>query len=204
MTQAFEALHATAQSYSSRILCSNLTRRNTWVAYFAVFVPSMTCTLLVLYHSPRKLQKVQSAATRTTLMKIGFNRNTAHRVVYGPSRYGGLGFRNLFVEQGISQVEMLVRDLRAGSSQGTLMRITLSWWQLVVGVSFPLLKQPSHLIPHLEPRWPSTMRHFLDTMNVLLTLPKPLCVKDTYIMDVIISLPSPTSAPSPDAGFASE
>jgi hypothetical protein len=113
MTQAFEAIHATAQSYSSRILCSNLTCRDTWVAYFAVFVTLMTYTLSVSHHSPRKLQKIQSAATRATLMKLGFNRNTAHRVVYGPSRYGGLGFRDLFVEQGIGQVKMLVRHLRA-------------------------------------------------------------------------------------------
>jgi hypothetical protein len=73
----------------------------------------MTYTLPVSHHSHKRLKKIQSAATRATLMKLGFNRNTAHRVVYGPSRYGGLGFRDLFVEQGTGQVEMLVRHLRA-------------------------------------------------------------------------------------------
>jgi hypothetical protein len=77
------------------------------------------------------------------------------------------------------------------------MRITLYWWQLVVGVSSPLLEEPSHLIPYLEPHWLSTMRHFLGTMNASLhidgfaqSLPKPLCEKYTYIMGVIISLPN--------------
>jgi hypothetical protein len=195
MTQAFTSLYVTAHSYSSRILSSNLTRRDTWVAYFTVFVPSMGYTLSVSYHSPRKLRKIQLAATQATLMKLGFNRNTAHRDLYGPSQYGGLGFRDLFVEQGIGQEEMLVRYLRVISTQGTIMRITLSWWELVAGVSFPLLEAPSHLIPHLGPHWLSTLRYLLTMTNALLhiegfteTLPPPLRENDDAIMDVIVSL----------------
>jgi hypothetical protein len=108
MTDAFKALLTTSSSYSSRLLCSNLSRCDTWVAYFAVYIPSMTYTLPVSHHSPKQLKKLQSKATRATLMKLGFNRNTAHRVVYGPSRYGGLGFRDLAVEQGITQIELFV------------------------------------------------------------------------------------------------
>jgi hypothetical protein len=109
-----------------------------------------------LTHTP--MGKFESDATAcfdrevmTALMKIGFNRNTAHRVVYGPSRYGGLGFRDLFVEQGVAQVQLLVRHLRAGTTQGILMRITLSWWQMVVGVSYPLLGQTYRHIPFDDP-----------------------------------------------------
>jgi hypothetical protein len=109
MQSAEAALQKTATSFASWILCSNLARHDAWVAYFAVFVPSMIYTLPVSHHSPKKLRKLQSAATRTTLVKIGFNRNTAQRVVYGPSQYGGLGLRDLAVEQGIAQIEMLVR-----------------------------------------------------------------------------------------------
>jgi hypothetical protein len=129
-------------------------------------------------------------------MKLGFNRNTAHRVVYGPSRYGGLGFRGLFVEQGIGQVEMLVWHLRANSTQGTLIRITLAWWQLVVGVSHPLLESTNLSIPHLAPNWLSSMRSFLDQMDASIhidgakeMLPMPLRENDASIMDVILSLP---------------
>jgi hypothetical protein len=127
MTAAAKAIQDTAAQFAAKILCSNLSRRDTWVTYFVVFVPSMTDTLPVSHHSHKRLKKLQSAATRATLMKLGFNRNTAHRVVYGQSSYGGLGFRDMFVEQGIGQVEMLVRHLRAQSPQGKLIRITLAW-----------------------------------------------------------------------------
>jgi hypothetical protein len=198
MTSAYKALNDTAAQFSARILCSNLSRRDTWVADFAVFVPLITYTLPVSHHSPKRLNKLQSAATRATLMKLGFNRNTARRVVYGPSRHGGLGFRDLFVEQGIGQVEMLVRHLRAKSTQGTLIRITLAWWKLVVGVvSSPLLETTSTSIPHLAPPWMSSMHSFLTQMDasihiegLIATLPQPLRENDDCIMDVILSLPN--------------
>jgi hypothetical protein len=126
MTDAYRALLTTATTYASRLLCSPLSKHDAWIAYFAVFAPSMTYALPVSHHLPKHLYKAQSAASRATLMKLGFNRNTPSRVVFGPSRYGGLGLRNLAVEQGISQIELLVRHIRAKSTQGTLLRITLA------------------------------------------------------------------------------
>jgi hypothetical protein len=128
MTDAFRALMQTSSSFASRLLCSSLSKRDTWVTYFDVFPPSMTYTLPVSHHTPKKLRSLQSKAKRATLMKLGFNRRMAHRVVYGPSRYGGLDFRDLAVEQGITQTELLIRHLRAGSPQGKLFRITIAWW----------------------------------------------------------------------------
>jgi hypothetical protein len=137
MKDALDALKATALIYASRLLCSPLSRHDAWIAYVAVFVPSMSYTLPVSHHQASKLMKLQSAATRSTLMKLGFIRNTPTGVVSGPSRFSGLGFRDLAVEQGIGQVELLIRHLRAQSTQGILMRITLGWWQQVVGCLLP-------------------------------------------------------------------
>jgi hypothetical protein len=98
MKDALATLTKTASTFAARLLCSNLSQRDTWVAYVAVFVPSMPYTLPISHHSAKSLVTLQSAPTRAAPMKIGFNRNAAKRVVYGPSRYGGLGFRDLFVE----------------------------------------------------------------------------------------------------------
>jgi hypothetical protein len=147
MMHALKALTKTASSFASRLLCSSLSQRDTWVTYFAVFVPSMIYSLPISHHSAKSLRTLQSAPTSAAVMKAGFNRNTAHIVVYGPSHYGGLGFRDLFVEQGVAQVELLIRHLRTGTTQGTLMLIAISWWQMVVGVSYPLLGQTDKFVP---------------------------------------------------------
>jgi hypothetical protein len=197
MKDALSALTKTAASFSSRLLCSSLSPSDTWVAYFAVFVPSMIYSLPISQYSAKSLETLQSAPTRAALMKIGFNRNTAHRVVYGPSRYGGLGFRDLFVEQGVPQVQLLVQHLRAGTTQGILMLITLSWWQMVVGVSYPLLGQTDKFVPFDAPHWLSSIREFLQSVEASihidnLHLPQPHRDSNVCIMDVIHDLPGLT------------
>jgi hypothetical protein len=143
-------------------------------------------------------------------MKPGFNRNTAHRVVFGPSFHGGLGFRRIFVEQGVSQVQLLLRHLRADSPQGQLFRITIDWWQLVMGISYPLLKHPDTTLPHQEAHWLSALRQFLHDLGASLyidglaeKLPPPLRECDTNLMDAVFDLPnisSPHLLASTDAG----
>jgi hypothetical protein len=130
-------------------------------------------------------------------VKLGLNRNTAHRVIYGPSRYSGLGFRDLFAEQGIRQVKLLVQHLRTSTTQGTLMQIALSWWQLVAGVSYPLLTDTSMTLPHPDSHWLSSLRTFLSTMNASihvdgLALPTLLRDVGVCIMEAIHQLPGLT------------
>jgi hypothetical protein len=97
---------------------------------------------------------------------------------------------------------MLVRHLRAQSPQGKLIRITLAWWQLVVGVSSPLLETTNTLIPHLAaPHWLSSMRSFLTQMDASIyiaglttTLPLLLRENDDCIKNVVLSPPDISKA----------
>ena len=61
----------------------------------------------------------QKAAIRATLAKLGFNRNTSCHVAFGSPLFGGLGLRNLFIEQSVAQLELLTRHTRAGTAQST-------------------------------------------------------------------------------------
>jgi hypothetical protein len=98
------------------------------------------------------------------------------------------------VEQGVAQVELLVRHLCAGTTQGTLMRIAISWWQMVVRVSYSLLGQTDKFIPFDAPHWLSSIRGFLKSVEASihidnLALPIPHREIDSCIMDVIQNLP---------------
>jgi hypothetical protein len=101
MKTALSAIQETATNYARRVLTSPLSKRDAWIAYHVVFIPSMTYTFPVTHHSDKSLRKLQSPPTRSTLAKIGFNRNTPHAVVYGPTIYNGLTMGDLPVEQGI-------------------------------------------------------------------------------------------------------
>jgi hypothetical protein len=139
-------------TFSRRLVSSSLSKHDTWIAYFTVFQPAMTYTFPVTHHSTARLHKIQSAPTRSTLMKLGFNRNTAHAVAFSPSRYGGLGLRTLHVEQGIAGLTILIRHLHARTPQGSLLLITLAWCHKSLESKHPYLNFQTprpHMTPHI-------------------------------------------------------
>jgi hypothetical protein len=195
MTTARSALQKTATSYARRVLTSPLSKRDAWIAYHAVFIPSMTYTFPVTHHSSKSLRRLQSAPTRSTLNKIGFNRNTPHAVAFGLTLYNGLAMRDLTVEQGIGQLQLLIRHVRAESTQGSLFLITLSWWQHLAGVSFSLLQDTTTALPFMDANLPSSIRSYLATVNGFLhipaiaaQLPPPLREHDTCLIDSFLAL----------------
>jgi hypothetical protein len=195
MMTARSVLQETAKRYARRVLTSPLSKRDAWIAYHAVFIPSMTYTIPVTHHSFKSLRRLQSAPTRSTLNKIGFNRNTPHAVAFGPTIYNGLAMRDLTVQQGIGQLQLLIRHVRAESTQGTLFLITLSWWQQLAGVSFPLLQDTTTPLPFLDADLPSSICSYLATVDGSLyipaiadQLPTPLREADICLIDSFLAL----------------
>jgi hypothetical protein len=123
MKSNFAALAKTAKSYSSRIIKSGLSKYEVWIAYFACFVPAMTFTLAMCSFSLSELVKLQQSVLRSTLARLGINRNISR-----DPNFGGLGLRHLSVEQGIAQLELLLRHLRAKTTQGC----STPYWSVVV------------------------------------------------------------------------
>jgi hypothetical protein len=200
------ALMKTGLNFSRRLVSSSLSKHDVWIAYFVVFQPAMTYTFPVTHHSATRLHKIQSAPTRSTLVKLGFNCNTAHAVAFGPSRYGGLGLRNLQVEQGIAGIIILIRHLRARTQQGLLLLITLAWWQQIIGTQAQILEYPNSLIPHNTPHLLSAQCTFLTGINGSLhiaelqgTVPPPIWNDDVCLMEAVLT--SANQKPAAVAAF---
>jgi hypothetical protein len=190
-----QALASKARDYSHRLFKSGLSTYEVWLAYFACFVPAMIFTFAVCSFSLAELHHLQKAPVRATLARLGFNRNISRDIVFGSPLYGGLGFRHLFVEQGIAQLQLVVRHLRSGTPQGSLMTIGLSWWHLVAGFSTSLWETPSANISYVEHTWYTSIKDFLQYANGEVHIPteeflhwKPLRTHDTAIMGQISSL----------------
>ena len=112
MVEAYEFLMEKATLCSSRLITSSLSKRDTWIACFTVFIPMISCTFPVTHCTQKELKKLQSPVHQATLLKLGFDRNTAHAVMFGSVQYGGLGMRNLWVEQGVAHLLLIIRHLR--------------------------------------------------------------------------------------------
>jgi hypothetical protein len=149
----------------------------------------------LLVHPGRTLDSVASCHLLHTLARLGFNRNISRDIVFGSTLYGGIGMLHLFVEQGIAQLQLLVRHLRAKTTQGNLMIIGLSWWNLVAGYSYPLWMNPSANISYVEHSWFTSLKDFLSYVDGSIFIPpdefihwSPLRVHNIAIMERLSTL----------------
>jgi hypothetical protein len=126
------------------------------------------------------------------ISKCGFNRNTSRKVIYGPVRLNGGGFRPFATEQGVGQIQYLFKHWTSTLRLGLAMRITVSWAQTNTGVGWSLLDNVSTILPHFESEWLRVLRNFLHSINGKIRLdetyvPARQRVNDSYIMDHVLA-----------------
>ena len=71
-------------------------------------------------------------------------------VVYGSLTYGGIGLRDLYIEQGIAKINILFCHIRANDNLAKIILINLEWTQLLCGISQPILKKTSLKITYVR------------------------------------------------------
>eukprot|EP00957_Ditylum_brightwellii_P061246 4648155-Ditylum_brightwellii.AAC.1 len=75
------------------------------------------------------------------LPKLGFNRHTAHKIIYGSHQYGGFQMAHLYNEQGVLALKHVIGHLREETITGNQIMIALSYAQSVAGCSLPYLQE---------------------------------------------------------------
>ena len=162
----------------------------------SIWQSKMTYPFPVTFLSEKKLAAIQIPFMKAIVPKLGYNRNMATEIRYGPGRYGGCSIAWLFTEQGIAAIKQFIGHVRAEDELGDLMLILLDHLQLRAGTSWPILSNCSVEIPHLhklskEPYdWILAIRSFLHTcdgsMEVADAWVPPLQREgDVHIMDVL-------------------
>jgi hypothetical protein len=146
-------LAAKSKAYSRRLFQSGLGKYEVWFAYFSCFVPAMIFTMAVTSFTAAQLMSLKKQANPPTLARLGFNSNISRNIVFGSPIFGCIGLRDLVLEQGIAQLELLLRHVRAGTPQGSLFLIGLSWWHLVAGFTASLWETTDSHMPYVERSW---------------------------------------------------
>ena len=119
-------------------------------------------------------------------------------IVYGSPTYGGIGLRNLYIEQGIAKVNILFRHIRENKDLSKILRINLEWTQLLCGISGMILEKVTPKINYVN-NWFMDLREFLHYINGSITTTfnyqsvSPLRQNDTFIMEKIIQYEKSTT-----------
>ena len=159
-----EKITEKSNTIAASIAASSVTRSQATIAWNSIYVPAVAYPLVATYMSKETLIKIENKALTKFLPKMGYNRNTARAVIYGPERMGGVGIKNLYVEQSIEQIKALTQHTRLQSPLGKTMQINLDWVQLIAGIQSPVLEETKPL-HHIEGEWFIAIRDFLRSVK---------------------------------------
>ena len=82
------------------------------------------------------------------------NAKTKRLLFFGPPSLGCFGFTDTYMDQGISQVQMLLSHMRHQDEIGILLQILLENLQLIIGLPLlPMTYHPHQFLRYVEPSW---------------------------------------------------
>jgi folate-dependent tRNA-U54 methylase TrmFO/GidA len=88
----------------------------------------------------KECEEIQRLFVNAILPKMEINRNTARTVVFGTSKYGGLGLNHLDAVQGFAQLQYLIGSLRTQDTTGDLYQMLFEYTHLECGTDTPILE----------------------------------------------------------------
>jgi len=140
--------------------------------YKQCYLPTVSYPLPATHIPPQQLYDAQSLATTVFLTKLGYPQTFPRSVVYASTSQGGTGFRHLGHEQGVQKCMQLVKQICAGTSMGQISTIILAHYQLMAGLSQPVLED-TRQIPWSNSKWLDTARQFLNNINRKIIMQQP-------------------------------
>ena len=120
------------------------------LAYFTILLPRLTYTFSIISYKKSVLNKIQTQITKTLLPRLGYSSKTPKEIVYGSLTYGGIGLRDLYIEQGIAKINILFRHIRANDKLAKIILINLEWTQLLCGISESILEKTTLKITYVQ------------------------------------------------------
>jgi hypothetical protein len=93
-----------AKGYSEAIIGISLQRGESSMVYNSYYMASISYGTAATLLTYKECEEIQRPAVNAILPKMGINRNTARTVVFGTSKYRGLGLDHLSAVQGFAQL----------------------------------------------------------------------------------------------------
>jgi hypothetical protein len=165
---------------------SAMTRSEAWTYYFSMYLTSPGYPLPLSHFSASELYALETKSLPAMNAKCSFNRNTSRKVLYG-------GFRPFATEQGIGQIQYLMKHWTSTLDIGRAQRIAVSWAQMHTGIGWSIFLDVETTLPHFqESHWLRSMRSFLKSIQGSICLdhlyvPSLQRTHDSHIMDHVLS-----------------
>ena len=121
--------------YAGLLCSSNLSRCEAYFSFVLYFYPKIQYALPISTFTQKECIFIQAPAMSALLPKMGLYRHTSKDIIHGPPQYGGLQLQEMYTDQGIGQLRLLIGHLRWGGETSRLLLIAISVMQQRVGSS---------------------------------------------------------------------
>lgn len=172
-------------------------RQEANLAYLQYYLSKIPYPLPVTTFTDTQLNRIESPSIRALLPKLGYNRHFPRKVVFGPTKLGGMGMQPLRFLQGYNHVKLLRRVLNNDTKVTQALRILLRYTTLEAGT--PAIfghdrRRVHRILQYLTPTWATTLLQFQSNCEICTNLESgcfhsPLQRQhDVYIMDVLLQI----------------
>ena len=191
--RAVQELRDTAQTWGEKIKTSHIDKKTAWLATESTILKTLQYPLPALTLSNEECTKIMTPILHTSLPKIRVCRNFPRDVVYGPKEEGGLGLTNLYTFQGCSHIAEFMEHLDANDMTGDLLRCSLEYATLEVGIGHNLLTLDYHQYQHLltdcwfKHLWEFCFNNSVQIDDYVTTMPALRRENDVFLMEVIVN-----------------
>jgi hypothetical protein len=192
--KAQEILLSHSIDFASSVVNSRFTKEEAYLSYITVLFPKLRFPLPVLTLTELQCNRIQSPAIQAVLPKMHVNRHTSRAIVFGPLELGGLNLPHVYTTQCIGQLQLLLGHVKMKDKTGTLIMISVSQLQLLVGSNnrFFHLPFPAYA-KWIESGWLTSIWNFMHRIKFKLHLKDQWCPSlqrqnDIMLMDYFASL----------------
>lgn len=140
MTQEFKYRVKQIDDMAKRATGAPFTPKDMELVYQVRYKPTIKYALPVTLFNGKQLQRIQQKFINSYLPKVCMNRHFPRALVFGPTTLGGVGIMDLKVEQPLQAIKSMTGHLRRNNNAGKMIRATLYFTQIKVGISTPFIK----------------------------------------------------------------
>ena len=155
-----------ARTLAQQLNNATMSKETAALAYRMVICPKLEYPLGITQFTQAQCDQITAPVISAVLASLGYNRNMPRTVVYGPIRLGGIGLHDMYIEQGIRQIMLLVGHIRQESETSFLIEASIQWCHIQAGSEFHLLEHPDFPVDYIENCWIMCIRDFLRTFGL--------------------------------------
>jgi len=185
----FQYLHTTATKWKQKMEKARLTHTDALFSLQSSILQKLAYPLAVTTFTEQQCAELMKPILGVGLPKIGCVQSMPRAVIHGPLEFSGLNIPNLYTEQAITQIVMLLWHGQCLSEQtGILIRALAEAMQLETGLGIEPLQTPGIFEPLITNTWLKLLwlncLHYQIVIQTDLQLAHPSWVNDIELMHV--------------------